>query len=86
MVWEQTEAFRFKVNSNNDLPSNRLRYCFGSALVDKGQRRVPEPPERITLIIISVKIKDSVSKNHELPNETYSKAILICLNFQFYNK
>ncbi len=32
------------------LPSGK--YCFGYCLRDSGQRRVPEPPERITGIML----------------------------------
>src|SRR5690606_28482687 len=43
--------FRSIVNPNKDFPLKNGKYCLGLDLRDKGHKRDPTPPERITLII-----------------------------------
>src|SRR5690606_3143488 len=56
MTCWQTFWFRSIVNAKSDLLINIVSYCFGFDFRDKGHNLDPTPPERITLIVLSINI------------------------------
>src|SRR5690606_15440913 len=71
MAW-----FRFTVNSNNDFPSNKGRYCLGLDLRDKGQSLLPTPPDKITFMILIPWFPKIKSKDD--PLRKFNAKILVC--------
>ena len=64
------------------------KYCLGYALRDSGQRRVPEPPERITGVILynthlKLLLEVKHKKNYFKTNNNAKKTLEI-VNFNLY--